>query len=591
MAGVDLTKTTFLEILQGRHICVPPSARSYPYLSTNDVILKDARLQEPTRAIRYVGFNGATSAGGSEARGAYLSARYESRRESTDFSLRDYLQGNTVLNPSEDDIASVEASQKQESLVRVVEQLKLGSLLELPVGNLSNGQNRRARIAKALIDRPEVLLLDEPFMGLDPPTMLAISTLLGHLAMKHDPRIILALRPQDPVPDWINGLLLLDSDSHVIIQDPNCSSEDTYFHWDQPLQPISQPVSDGGAVSMPTAKSQVFSHSPSGDPKHPVVSTSEDGEVLVEMNGVEVKYGSKQIFGNWEEEVNNQPRKGLWWTVKRGERWGIFGPNGSGKTTLLSLICSDHPQTYSLPIKLFGHSRLPTPGQRGISIFDIQARIGHSSPEVHAFFPRNLSIRQTLENAWADTFLGKAKLTDHNTIVVDACLRWFERELNPDTSKEAATYPNRNPTWASRTRFSALSLSAQRVALFLRATIKKPDLVILDEAFSGMDHRTRDKCMAFLAHGESMYPLHSEKDGDTVPVERESCLAKGQKAVVTGLEERQALICVSHLPEEVPALVRDWMCLPEANEGRSVRFGKMGGGGRGGGWWGEVWGT
>lgn len=264
-------------------------------------------------------------------------------------------------------------------------------------------------------------------------------------------------------------------------------------------------------------------------------------------------------------------------------------------------MCSDHPQTYSLPIKLFGRSRLPIPGHPGISIFDIQARIGHSSPEVHAFFPKTLTIRQTLENAWADTFLGKAKFTHEDTNVVDACLRWFERELNPiftgldpvdeletqleklkhsppplvDASAQVATYLSRNISWANSVRFCEVSMSAQRVALLLRAIIKKPDLVILDEAFSGMDEFTRDKCMTFLAHGETRYLSRQKTIDGIVEQERETFLAMEQKAVVAGLEERQALICVSHLKEEVPRLVTEWMCLPEPNEGKNVRFGKI----------------
>ena len=89
----------------------------------------------------------------------------------------------------------------------------------------------------------------------------------------------------------------------------------------------------------------------------------------------------------------------------------------------MSLICSDHPLAYSLPIKMFGFGRLPLPGRPGISIFDIQARIGQSSPEVHTFFPRNLTLRQTIENAWAETFLGTPKLNSHeDAVIIDTIL-------------------------------------------------------------------------------------------------------------------------------------------------------------------------
>ena len=123
--------------------------------------LDHTRSRSPSQAIKYVGFGAEDgSMGRSRLRGAYLSARYESRREDADFSVLDYLKGNTELNPSEE---GREQRFDDESLNRVIENLRLGALISMPLSNLSNGQTRRARIAKALLGRPEVLLLDEPF--------------------------------------------------------------------------------------------------------------------------------------------------------------------------------------------------------------------------------------------------------------------------------------------------------------------------------------------------------------------------------------------------------------------------------------------
>ncbi len=253
---------------------------------------------------------------------------------------------------------------------------------------------------------------------------------------------------------------------------------------------------------------------------------------------------------------------------------------GSGKTTLLSLICSDHPQSYSLPIKVFGHGRLPRLGQPGISIFDIQARIGQISPEIHAFFPRNLTIRQTIQTAWADTFLGTPQLNDKRRSLVDYCLWWFETELNParrsdgqDQSLKYTESHTRLPHWADTLRFGDAPFSSQRVALFLRALVKKPDLVVLDEAFSGMDDTVRDKCMLFLAWGETRQFRFSEGKKTVVVTDPQ---IEGDLRM-NGLTEDQALICVSHVKEEVPGLVREWMCLPEAVEGKPPRFGRFAG--------------
>ena len=244
------------------------------------------------------------------------------------------------------------------------------------------------------------------------------------------------------------------------------------------------------------------------------------------------------------------------------------------------MICSDHPQAYSLPIKTFGHSRLPQLGRPGISVFDIQARIGQSSPEIHAFFPKGLTLRRTIESAWSETFLGNPKLTRERDMMVDAVLLWFEPELNPQSNAQRAEAPRMpeanlelDSHWASAIRFRDLPFSSQRVALFLRAIIKKPDLLVLDEAFSGMDEYVRDKCMLFLTWGQTRYYGYygtNQQPSRQAIVTKPECLGE---RYMNGLSEDQALICVSHVKEEVPDVVREWICLPEANDGRPARFG------------------
>ncbi len=60
-----------------------------------------------------------------------------------------------------------------------------------------------------------VLLLDEPFMGLDPPTVASLSPLLHAMAEQASPRLVLSARPQDPLPEWITHLIYLRTDCQV----------------------------------------------------------------------------------------------------------------------------------------------------------------------------------------------------------------------------------------------------------------------------------------------------------------------------------------------------------------------------------------
>jgi hypothetical protein len=273
-----------------------------------------------------------------------------------------------------------------------------------------------------------------------------------------------------------------------------------------------------------------------------------------------------------------------------------------------------------LPIKLFGRSRLPSAGQPGLSIFDLQARIGHSSPEVHAFFPKQLSVRRALESAWAEAPLSKPRLTYEIDEIVSAALRWFQAELCPDLGptplqkdeivrvsrwdrdmdrrgktvedfhrsdsritglakayQETASDPTAL-SWADERSFGSLSFSAQRVILFLRAMIKGPDLIILDEAFSGMDASAKDKCRLFLSRGETAILRYRKTSGLLTllgPRPQRSDLDRLNLVRIRGLQEHQALVVIAHRSDEVPGSVRDWICLPEPGENEPPRVGKL----------------
>lgn len=149
-------------------------------------------------------------------------------------------------------------------------------------------------------------------MGLDPYALQTIDSLLRRLAQAQNPQLILALRPQDKIPDWISHLVILEPGLQVKAQ-----GEKNAVRW--ALEKSSDLNTHGENVE--------------GLHLDNLKSLDEaQKEALVVMEDVKIKYGNKQILGGWKDQ-----RSGLWWTIRRGERWGVFGPNGKYINLLIFL--------------------------------------------------------------------------------------------------------------------------------------------------------------------------------------------------------------------------------------------------------------
>lgn len=94
-------------------------------------------------------------------------------------------------------------------LHRLAEELDFASLLNRPAGALSAGQKTRVALAKALLNEPEVLLLDEPTASLDPDTADWIRTYLERFRARTGATILLASHNMAEVERMCHGVLMM----------------------------------------------------------------------------------------------------------------------------------------------------------------------------------------------------------------------------------------------------------------------------------------------------------------------------------------------------------------------------------------------
>ncbi len=314
-------------------------------------------------------------------------------------------------------------------------------LLEKPLLQLSNGENKRLQIVKALGQKPDWLLLDNPYLGLDVSGREILSAGLAELSQRGI-RFILFLSGGD-LPGFVNKVYHLPKQASVVAFSPRLKSEvrndiRTNLKSEVRNKFIRPELKSGLGNMMINPSVQV------GD--------SRRADEIVSLKDVTIRYGSKTILDHFS------------WTIQRGERWELRGPNGAGKSTLLSLITADNPQSYSQDITLFGRRR-----GTGESIWDIKKNIGYVSPEMHLYFKETGTSFAVVASGLFDLLGVTRKVNEEQVSQVDACLALFGLEYLRDWS------------------FQTLSTGEQKMVLIARAFVKNPPLLILDEPCQGLD--------------------------------------------------------------------------------------------------------
>lgn len=344
---------------------------------------------------------------------------------------------------------------------RLFEMFHLEPLLDKRIILLSSGELRKFQLAKALLSMPRILIMDNPFIGLDAPTRALLADLMAQLAALGTLQIILVLSVERDIPPFI---------THVI--------------------PVEE-KKVGGKMSGETYRQSIGAVPFSGESLDariaglPYTHTDYTSDEIIRLNRVSIRYDDRTIL------------RDLDWTVHRGEHWALSGENGAGKSTLLSLICADNPQSYACDINLFGRKR-----GSGESIWEIKQHIGYVSPEMHRAYRKNLPALDIVASGLHDS-IGLYRRPKAEEL--DVC-RWWMETLGISQLQGHS--------------FLTLSSGEQRLCLLARAFVKDPELLILDEPLHGLDTRRRqwvrqvieafchrkDKTLVMVTHYEEELP-------------------------------------------------------------------------------------
>ena len=354
----------------------------------------------------------------------------------------EWQRNNTdLLSEGEDDTGRTTAEiiqlehTNESECHRLAQMFGISHLLTRRFKYLSTGETRKTLLCQALLSSPDLLILDEPFDGLDVESRQQLASLLSELSIE-GLTLVLVLNRFDEIPEFVTHVGVL-ADCHLT----RTGLRQTILS-EVLVAQLAQSERLSG-ISLPPSDVTENTPLPADVP-------------LITLNNCFIHYNDRPIIN------------GLNWQVNPDEHWQIVGPNGAGKSTLLSLITGDHPQGYSNDLTLFGRKR-----GSGETIWDIKKHIGYVSSSLHLDYRVSASVRNVILSGYLDSIGIYQATSDSQEKLTQQWLDLLGLTALADTP------------------FHSLSWGQQRLTLIARALVKHPTLLILDEPLQGLDPLNR----------------------------------------------------------------------------------------------------
>ena len=336
------------------------------------------------------------------------------------------------------------------------------NILDRGLKYLSTGEIRRTYLCRALLGKKRILILSDPFAGLDAQSRKILLDFFDGIATRQlknsnedggaFPRIILSMERFNEIPESINCVLEFSKNAISF-----CGSRREYEEILSQRQKENSDFREKNKIEFKQTVQNLVAENFSDE-------KNSAEKILVEMRGVNVGWGEHRVL------------RDLSWTLRRGEHWLIRGPNGSGKTTFLELITGDNMQVFCNDVKIFGARR-----GSGETIWDIKKRLGIVSYRLHVEYRM---VGQNLLGVIVSGFHDSIGLYEAaSDVEIMAAKKWLA--LGGFSGRE-------------NEQFSNLSYGEQRAILILRASVKSPEILILDEPCHGLDENFRQKILDLL---------------------------------------------------------------------------------------------
>ncbi len=317
---------------------------------------------------------------------------------------------------------------------KISDLLGIAYLTDKKINYLSSGELRKMLISNILFEQPDLLILDNPYIGLDASSRAVLDKALQSMT-RRGVSVLLLVGCPDEIPEA--------AEAAIPLQDMT----------------IGQPVMRGNKSIRDFQNQflQLFDFSARIDTDLLYSDAQSTGtqahDEIVRLEHCQVRYGRNVLLND------------VSWSIRQGECWSLSGPNGAGKSALLSLVNADNPQGYSNNIYLFGRRR-----GSGESIWEIKHNIGYISPELHLYFnAHNSTALDVVAGGLKDALTQYQPFTDEQRALA---MRWLKQlRINH----------------LAQNRCSDLSFGQQRMVLLARTLIKNPRLMILDEPLHGLD--------------------------------------------------------------------------------------------------------